>query len=289
MIKKKLILFVWILLGFGAVTLFLMGASNKKSKPCQGINVEVSRKAKQVFTDVQGIKQSIIEAGGKPGMPIGSINLPFIESTIKQNPWINHVKLYFDNNQVLQAILEENDPIARIFTLTGKSFYLDTGAHFLPTNKNIVARIPVFTGFPSDKTILSKPDSAVLIEMKSIAEFVIKDTFWNSFIAQIDYDPKDGYKLLPTVGDQVIHIGNGDDLEGKFNRLYSFYRQVINRTGLKAYAEIDVQYQGQVVAIPAGNSTKRAFTNSTTINHAAGSSPPKVNKSTNIIKNPIKK
>ena len=258
MIKKKLILFVWLLLGFGAVALFLMGASSKKEKPCKGINVEVSRKAKQVFTDVQGIKQSIIEAGGKPGMAIGTINLPYIESSIKQNPWINHVKLYFDNDQVLQAILEENDPIARVFTKTGKSFYLDTGAHFLPTNKNIVARIPVFTGFPSDKEVLSKPDSAVLIEMKAIASFVINDTFWNSFIAQIDYDPKVGYKILPTVGNQIIHIGNGENLESKFSRLYSFYRQVISRTGLEAYAEIDVQYQGQVVAIPAPKTVHNA-------------------------------
>lgn len=252
MIKKKLILLVWILLGFSAMALFFIGASAKSEKVCKGINVDVTRKATQVFTDVQGIKQNIEQAGGKPGKPISQINLGEIETTLKQNPWIRHVKLYFDNDQVLQASLEESDPIARVFTISGKSFYLDSGANLLPTNRNIVARIPVFTGFPSDKKVLSRPDSAVLLDIKSIADFVIRDTFWNSFIAQIDYDPDGGFKLLPTIGDQVIRIGNGEALESKFNRLYSFYRQVISRTGLDAYAEIDVQYQGQVVAIPAG-------------------------------------
>lgn len=256
MIKKKLILLVWFLLAFGAIALFFIGASSKEDKLCKGINVEVSRKAKQVFTDVQGIKQNIVEAGGKPGIPIGQINLSQIEDTLKQNPWIRDIKLYFDNDQILQASLEESDPIARVFTISGNSFYLDSGANFLPTNRNIVARIPVFTGFPSDKKVLSHPDSTVLMDVKAIAQFVIQDTFWNSFIAQIDYAPEDGFKILPTVGDQVIRIGNGEALESKFNRLYSFYKQVISRTGLEAYGEIDVQYQGQVVAIPAGKSSK---------------------------------
>jgi len=288
MIKKKLILLIWLLLGFGAMALFFIGASAKDSKLCIDINVEVSRKARQVFTDVQGIKQNIAEAGGKPGMPVSQINLNQIESRLKQNPWIRHIKLYFDNDQVLQASLEESDPIARIFTNTGKSFYLDSGANFLPTNRNIVARIPVFTGFPSDKTVLSKPDSAVLMDMKAIAQFVIQDTFWNSFIAQIDYDPAGGFKILPTVGDQVIRIGNGEALESKFNRLYSFYKQVISRTGLDAYAQIDVQYQGQVVAVPAEKSSaiKRA---PAVTGKSTGIPPPKTAGPEKSKKTPIKK
>lgn len=279
MIKKKLILIVWLLLGFGAMALFFIGASSKQDKPCKGINVEVSRKAKQVFTDVQGIKQNIAEAGGKPGLPIGQINLSQIEQTLKLNPWISHIKLYFDNDQVLQASLEENDPIARVFTITGKSFYLDSGAHFLPTNRNIVARIPVFTGFPSDKTILSRPDSAILRDMCAIAAFVINDTFWNSFIAQINYSPEDGFEILPTIGDQIIRIGNGEALESKFNRLYSFYRQVIAKTGLDAYSQIDVQYQGQVVATPAGKTAHVAHPLVTT-SKSTGIPPPATSKAT---------
>jgi len=283
MIKKKLILFVWLLLGFGAMALFFIGASAKGDKLCKGINVEVSRKAKQVFTDVQGIKQNIAEAGGKPGLPISQIHLSQIEQTLKQNPWISHIKLYFDNDQVLQASLEENDPIARVFTVTGKSFYLDSGANFLPTNRNIVARIPVFTGFPSDKTILSRPDSAVLRDICAIAAFVINDTFWNSFIAQINYDPEDGFEILPTVGDQLIRIGNGEALESKFNRLYSFYRQVIARTGLDAYSQIDVQYQGQVVAIPSGK-VHHTQPLPAAANKSTGIPPPATSKATNPAK-----
>lgn len=273
MVKKKLILFVWLLLGFGAAALFFIGASSKEDKLCQGINVEVSRKAKQVFTDIQGIKQNIADAGGKQGKPIGQINLSLIEQSLQQNPWIRHIKLYFDNDQVLQATLEETDPIARVFTVSGKSFYLDSGANFLPTNKNIVARIPVFTGFPSDKSVLSHPDSLVLQDVKAIAAFVINDTFWNSFIAQINYNPSEGFELLPTVGNQIIHIGNGEALESKFNRLYSFYRQVIARTGLDAYKEIDVQYQGQVVAIAAGKTTA-TLSNPVAQQQSTGISPP---------------
>lgn len=253
MIKKKVILFVWVLLGFGIFTLLFIGAKAKGEKTCQDINVEVTLKAKQVFIDVKGIKQSIADAGGKPGTPISEINLRSIESRLRQNPWIKDLKLYFDNNQVLQASLEESDPVARVFTVSGKSFYIDSGANYLPTNKDIVARIPVFTGFPSDKKILSRPDSAVLIGVKNIANYIVNDTLWNDFTAQININPATGFELMPTIGDQVIRLGNAENLTEKFNRLYSFYRQVISRTGLEAFKEINVEYAGQVVAIRTGS------------------------------------
>ena len=273
MIKKKLISLIWILLGFGAMALFFIGARNKAGKLCKGINVEISRKTKQVFTDIQGIKQNIAEAGGKPGIADSQINLSEIEGRLKKNPWIRHIKLYFDNNQVLQASLEESDPIARIFTRSGKSFYLDSAGNFLPTNRNIVARIPVFTGFPSDKRELSKPDSIVLSDMKAIAQYAIQDTFWNSFIAQVDFTPAEGFKILPAIGDQVILIGNGQALDSKFNRLYSFYKQVLSRTGLDAYSVIDVQYKGQVVATPKGAHIKKNSTEDKA--KTTGVAPPK--------------
>lgn len=252
MLKKKIILSVWILVGFATMALLFIGARAKSEKLCTGINVEVTLRAKQVFIDLQGVKQSIAEAGGQPGTPVSKIDLRYIETRLRQNPWIMDIKLYFDNNQVLQAALQESDPIARIFTVSGKTFYIDSGANYLPTNANIVARIPVFTGFPSDKKILSGPDSTVLAQVKSVADYILKDSFWNAFIAQVNYVPKSGFEIIPTIGDQIIHIGNADNLDQKFDRLYSFYKQVIGRTGLEAFSAIDVQYDGQVVATKSG-------------------------------------
>lgn len=253
MIKKRIISFTWLLVGFATIALLFIGASSKSDKKCSDINVEVTVKAQQVFIDVQGIRRQIAEAGGKPGTPLAQINLSVIEKRLRKNPWIKDIKLFFDSDQVLQAKLEESDPVARIFTESGKTFYIDSNANHLPMNSNIVARIPVFTGFPSDKIVLSKPDSAILLDIKEMANFLISSDFWNDFTSQVNYEPATGLTILPAIGSQKIIIGNAENLQQKFNRLYSFYRQVIVRTGLAAYDQIDVQYAGQVVATRASN------------------------------------
>lgn len=248
MFKKKLISTLWILLGVAAIGLLFIGAKKKSEKLCKGINLEVSENAKQVFIDEQGIKNEVAENGGKPGVAISDIDLRNIETQLRKDPWIKDVKLYFDNNQLLQVDLKETDPIARIFTLNGSSFFIDSSKNYLPTNRNVLARVPVFTGFTSNKQKLSAPDSALLQQVKEVAQFVIGDSVWMAFVSQVNITSDATFQIVPVVGNAIISIGNADDLPGKFDRLYSFYRQVLSKTGINKYRRIDVQYNGQVVA-----------------------------------------
>ncbi|ANI90335.1 hypothetical protein A9P82_14150 [Arachidicoccus ginsenosidimutans] len=248
MLKKKLIITLWILLGVAATGLLFIAAKEKGEKLCKGINVEISKNAKQVFVDENGIKIKVSENGGKAGIPINKINVKQIESELEKDAWIKQAKLYFDNNQILQIDLKESDPVARIFTITGNSFYIDSSGKYLPVNSNVIARVPVFTGFTSNKQKLSSPDSALLQSVKQVANFIISDTFWTAYVSQINILPNTEFQIIPVVGNQIIDIGNADNLPDKFNRLYSFYRQVLSRTGINKYKEIDVQYKGQVVA-----------------------------------------
>ena len=54
------------------------------------------------------------------------------------------------------------------------------------------------------------------------------------------------------LGDQVIRLGDADNLDEKFTKLKSFYKQVWAKTGFEKYEMIDVQYDGQVVAVKRG-------------------------------------
>lgn len=270
MFKKKLISALWILLGVAAIGLLFIGAKKKGEKLCKGINLEVSENAKQVFIDEQGIKNEVAENGGKPGVAIADIDLKDIETQLRKDPWIKDVKLYFDNNRLLQVDLKETDPIARIFTWNGNSFFIDSSKNVLPTNRNVLARVPVFTGFTSDKQKLSAPDSTLLEQVKEVAQFVISDSVWMAFVSQINITSDAEFQIVPVVGNAIISIGNADDLPGKFDRLYSFYRQVLTKTGINKYQRIDVQYNGQVVAANGTDSVAKnvpADTTKTFINN----------------------
>ncbi|MGF7232689.1 cell division protein FtsQ/DivIB [Arachidicoccus sp.] len=248
MIKKRIILFFWILIGITAIGLLIAGAKNKGNKTCKGINIDIHGDSKNIYLDQQGLKIQINEYAGKIQRPIREINLRNIETQLKKDVWIKEAKLYFDNNQILQVGIEENNPVARIFTVNGNSFYIDSSMGRLPVNRNVLAKIPVFTGFPSNREKLSAPDSTLLAGVKNIANYISIDTFWTAFISQINITNSGDFQIIPTIGDEVIDLGNAENIADKLNRLYSFYHQVLKRTGINKYKEISVQYNGQVVA-----------------------------------------
>ena len=148
--------------------------------------------------------------------------------------------------------ITERQPVARVFTLQGQSFYLDSNAVRLPLSDKISAKVPVFTGFPSDKQQLAKPDSSLLEGILAISKYIQKDSFWMAQLAQIDITPQAGFEMIPTVGDQIIVFGGADDIAAKFNRLFIFYQKAWLQNGMNTYEKIDVQYKNQVVAVKRG-------------------------------------
>ncbi len=190
--------------------------------------------------------------GIRAGETLNDINLRRAESQLEHNAWIKDAQLFFDNHQTLHVNISEREPIARVFTLSGNSFYVDSTGLRLPVSENATARLIVFTSFPSDKKILSKPDSMVLNDVKTLAHYINANTFLNEQTAEVNITQQGTYEITPVVGNQIIRIGNADSLNEKFTKLLAFYKQVFNKVGFEKYIVIDVQYHGQVVAVRRG-------------------------------------
>jgi cell division protein FtsQ len=110
----------------------------------------------------------------------------------------------------------------------------------------------MFTGFPSDRPVLSKPDSLLLKEVVTLGQFLNKDSLWGAQIAQVDITPQAIFELVPVIGDHIITLGKATDLEQKFLRLQTFYKQAWMQKGVRYYERIDIRYKDQVVAIKQG-------------------------------------
>ena len=67
------------------------------------------------------------------GKPLASFDLKKIEVSIEQNVWIKDAQVFFDNNGVLRVAVAERTPVARIFTVNGNSFYIDSSGNRLRT------------------------------------------------------------------------------------------------------------------------------------------------------------
>lgn len=244
--RKRSVSIFWFALG--AITLVLLASAvNKKNqKVLRNIEVTFSGDKNNFFIDEKGIEDVLKHNGLHIRQPLQDINLQALESVLMNDDWVASAQLFFDNRQVLQVVVEEKIPVARIFTAGGSSFYIDSACKKLPLSYRHSARITMFTNFTSDRYPLSKPDSFLMASIRELARFIEADEFWKAQVAQVDITPE-GFVMVPTVGNHTVELGNGD-WQQKFDRLYSFYKQVWTKVGFEKYSKIDVQFSGQVVA-----------------------------------------
>jgi cell division protein FtsQ len=248
-----LVRILWSIAGAALIVLFVIAWKAKEEKKCSAIQIElVGENTAALFIDEKEILQIIHEQGVKEGQAIGDLNLSTLEKYLETIRWVKHVELFLDNAQVLQVKIEQRIPIARIFTATGNSFYIDKEGLQLPLKQLTVLRLPVFTNFPTDQQKLSKPDSLLLNDIVHFTQAVATDSFFMAQTAQVNIADNGDFELIPSVGDHLVLIGSVEKIEDKLNRLYTFYKKVWVQSGLNAYQVIDCRFDNQIIALKKG-------------------------------------
>jgi cell division protein FtsQ len=231
----------------GLVVLLVAAIGKKNHENCKDYIITVKGAKHHLFIDESDIKKLLTAAvkGKIKGDRMSDFNLRKLEQAIRASAWVQKATLYFDNRDVLHISVTQKEPIARIFTTTSKSFYIDSTMKQMPLSGKMSARVPVFTNFP-DKKFLSDKDSILLVDVKKTALFILNDSFWMSQTEQIDITKDRCFELVPTVGNHIVKLGDGDDIDKKFQRLFIFYQQVMSKAGFNRYNIVDVRYEGQV-------------------------------------------
>ncbi len=241
---------IWVALGGAAIFLLVAAIKSKDEQRCKKIEITIHGVSNNFFVDKKDILQ-VITATEKitpVGKAIGSFNLRKMETELEKDVWIKSAELFFDNNETLQVTVHEREPVARVFTTAGSTFYIDNELAMLPLSEKFSARLPVFTGFPSDKKVLSAADSSLLNEVKNISLTIQKDSFSMAMIEQIDITAQRNFEMMPKIGNQLIVFGDGKDVTRKLDKLKLFYKEIMTKAGWNNYSVINVQYKNQVVA-----------------------------------------
>lgn len=251
--QKIVIRIIWSIAAAGLIVLFVVSWKAKSAKQLTDIQIElVGESAEALFMDEISIRVILNERGVQVDMPIEKINLTQLEKFIEKTEWVKNAEFFINNKLVLEVKIEQRIPIARIFTASGASFYIDNEGSRLPLKQLTVLNLPVFTGFPTDQLKLSKPDSALLKDVLFFAKTIQKDTFFMAQVAQVNIEPNGTFQMVPTLGDHLVLLGTVDQLEDKLNRLFTFYKKVWLGSGVNAYQYIDCRFNHQVVALKKG-------------------------------------
>jgi cell division protein FtsQ len=252
---------LWVCIGGGMLTLLIAAIGKKNKEDCTGYTISIKGPEENYFLDTDDIDKLLWSGAGDQvkGKKISGINLRELEQILRDNVWIRKAEMWFDNRNVLHVEIHEREPVARIFTASGNSFYIDSTIKKLPLSDKRTAKVPMFTGF-TDKKIYSAPDSLLLKDIKNVATYIKNDAFWMSQISQVDITQDRNFELSPVVGHHLIKLGDGKELEKKFDRLMIFYKQVLSQKGFDSYSTIDVRFHGQVVGTRRGTVRSKADT-----------------------------
>jgi cell division protein FtsQ len=248
-LKKASFIAMWIAIGGGMLVLLIAAMGKQKRDHCRDYTIRIKGIQKNFFVDDKDIVNMLKSAavGKIKDQKKSTINLLKIEEQLEKNVWVKDAELYFDNRDVLHVTITEREPVARIFTSSGKSFYIDEDEKRMSLSDKMSAKVPVFTGFP--EKILSKRDSSLLHDVETTALFILNNPFWMAQVSQIDITPERNFEMIPVVGNHTVWLGDGENIVQKFHRLFVFYKDVLSQTGFDKYKAIDVQYEGQVVGV----------------------------------------
>jgi cell division protein FtsQ len=241
----------------GCLLVLLVAAIKRKNQQtCEGVLVRITNKTEFTFLNRQDVLK-ILVPGETPqfkGKTLHAINLLELEARLERHVWVKDAELFFDNNAMLRINIAEREPVARLFSMGGNSFYIDKDYRQLPLSDRVSIKIPVFTGYPSEK--IRKADSSLMRQIIELSQFITADSFWMAQIAQVAITPQQNFELVPVIGNHIVQLGDGNNCAAKFRRLLLFYQQVAATAGMDKYSIINIQYDHQVIGTRRGTVSK---------------------------------
>ena len=259
--KKIFLIIFWVLFAVGLIlTLFFANTENINDvakKPDISIHVEGEN---TFLTESELLDRLIYKRLYQKNMKVNFVNVKKIEAAIIKMEEVKKVRAYKNIGNSWNIDVELRNPIARIFTLSQKAYYLDDEGFTMGRSSLHTAHVLVFSGFITE--IMEKASVKEIINNDSlksirklddiyrISNYVCKDSLMNALIGQVYLEKNGDFILIPLVGKQTILFGsaNSDEVVAdKFNRLKVFYKEGMPHEGWEKYNTIIVKYEGQIV------------------------------------------
>ncbi len=254
--KKIIILSLIFLLIIVGVTLTIIIHGNQI---CKGASVSINYENASPFITESDIL-SIVDKLYPEIKTIKSsdVNIELIESSVKLNPFVEKVEVSLDLNGKINIQVKQKKPLVRVFNLKGESYYITYDKRLMPISKFGNERVVVASGeikqkyndsvilkdyISTDNTI----DNYVLYKIWKTAMFVNENSFLKALIDQIYINFDNEIEMIPRVGDQLIILGDIDNLDTKFENLEAVYSQGFQKVGWDKYSIINLKFKNQVV------------------------------------------
>ena len=235
----------------GVSFLIAFGERKQSGALCKDIVVELENLRENHFMDEADVLK-LVESSGQSikGVSLKRINLNIIESKLKYDKHILDADLYGDLKGNLVVDVELRRPIARIVQADAPDAYISEDGVIMPVSEKYTSRVVLISG-AFVKNLLESGDLNKTNEGKQVLdmiEFISEDKFWRAQVAQLDINSAGKVVIFPQVTGQRVEFGKPENIEIKFKKLMTFYKEILPQRGWTRYERVNLEYEGQVIA-----------------------------------------
>ncbi len=174
-------------------------------------------------------------------------DLKNVESEIRNIPQVKDAEAFFDNKNELNIHITQRKPIARVFTLSGQTFYLDEQGYKIPVSLQYTAKVPLVTGNVTEPfTERDTIQSASLKRVFSMLTMANSDDFVHVELGQYDIENNGDIVAIPKLADFEIILAT-EDMKEQFKKLRVFYKEGLTYIGWDSIQSVNLKYGNQVV------------------------------------------
>lgn len=227
------------------VYLFVSSPSRRNADGrCEGVVVRIDahQGGEPLFLSPDGIVDELTRHGiVLKGRPLDSIDLRGIEKTLSSLSVYEQVEAFVSpSSATLQIRLKEKHPLFIVQDRTGKSHYVTEGRGTITVRQGFATYLPVVSGDLDLQYATS--------DVYDLMAVLRRDSDLVDYFGQVYVDASDGIVLIPRIGHTRVVIGKTTDWEEKLRKWRIFASSVLPRRGMNAFAYVNLDYAGQVVA-----------------------------------------
>ncbi|MEQ6125311.1 cell division protein FtsQ/DivIB [Pseudotenacibaculum sp. MALMAid0570] len=237
---KKTLKYLLLLILLGSLG-FLYSFSNVRNgeKIVRKIEVKFQSEENNFLTHAMVNKLLIQNNEAVENQAKSVIDLYRLEKEVLKNPYIEKASLFITIDGVLNSLIKQRKPVARVIT-SSKTYYLDSQGVEVPLSENYSARVPLITGVKKDED---------LGEVNRLLEKIIRDDFLKKEIIGIHFDNSNECLLTVRSGNYKVELGELTELDQKFRKLKAFYNKTFLDSTIHKYKTINIKYHNQVVGV----------------------------------------
>lgn len=258
---QKIIRLVGIVLLFALITtLFGFVGSKRGNAKISKLSIVIDNSQDIRFLNETEVKTILNEKNLKT---IGASNNelePFeMEKALLAHPAVKAVDAWAGFDGVLHIEIQQKKPIVRVLDLLNNSYYIDDEGNYFPTIEHFTCRVPIATGFITDRFHTRNMKISEVMANDSLAGLGVTDDIY-TYMALIQRDKFlmalteqlyinfDGeIELIPKAGPTSILLGDAHMAESKLSRLKLFYRKGLPLAGWDTYSAVNLKYKEQII------------------------------------------